>query len=73
MFVSRIFEEGQGNIKREEENIMNYQTLNENQRIVFKQIESHYSNMLAEHSVKSLRIIVMRTAGIKKTYLIKGI
>ena len=35
-FVSRISEEGQGNVKRKRENIVNYQTLNENQRIVFK-------------------------------------
>ena len=35
-FVSRISGEGQGNVERERENIVDYQKLNENQRIVFK-------------------------------------
>src|SRR2546423_15584541 len=52
---------------------MNYQTLNDNQKIIFKRIESHYHDVLKWHQVEPLRIIIMGTAGTGKTYLIKAI
>ena len=50
-----------------------YQTLNDNQMVVFKRIEAHYHDLLSGHQVEPLRIIVMGTAGTGKTYLIKAI
>ncbi|CAB4431124.1 unnamed protein product [Rhizophagus irregularis] len=68
-FVNRI-----SRIDDEEESIIvNYQTLNNNQKILFKRIESHYHDALARRKVEPLRIIVMGTAGTGKTYLIKAI
>jgi len=52
---------------------MNYQTLNEKQKIVFKRIESHYNDILIGHQAEPLKIIVIGTAGTGKTYLIKTI
>src|SRR3954453_5373468 len=72
-FVRRMSGNFQGNGEEEDKNIMDYQTLNEKQMIVFKRIESHYSDILAGHLVVLLRIIVMGTARTGKTYLIKGI
>src|SRR4051812_90134 len=66
-------ENSQENGEEEDENIMDYQTLNEKQMIDFKRIESHYSDIVAGHPVVLLRIIVMGTAGTGKTYLIKGV
>ncbi|PKC54020.1 hypothetical protein RhiirA1_355369, partial [Rhizophagus irregularis] len=68
-FVNRI-----SRIDDEEENIIvDYQTLNNNQKILFRRIESHYHDALAGRKVEPLRIIVMGTAGTGKTYLIKAI
>ena len=63
------------NSRIDEENtiLMNYRTLNENQKIVFKRIESHYHDALEGHQDEPLRIIMMRTAGTSKTYLIEAI
>ncbi len=52
---------------------MNYQTLNEKQKIIFKRIESYYNDILIGYQAELLRIIVIGTAGIRKTYLIKTI
>ncbi|EXX58670.1 uncharacterized protein LOC114530801 [Rhizophagus irregularis DAOM 181602=DAOM 197198] len=61
-------------ISTEEENLtVDYQTLNDNQKKVFNRIESHYHDVLVEHQVEPLRIIVMETAGTGKTYLIEAI
>ncbi|EXX67911.1 Pif1p [Rhizophagus irregularis DAOM 197198w] len=58
----------------EEKNVlMDYQTLNVNQKIVFERIESHYHNMFEGRQDEPLRIIVMGTAGTGKTYLIEAI
>jgi len=58
----------------EERNVLvDYQTLNDNQKIVFKRIESHYHDVLEEHQDEPLRIIVMETTGTGKTYLIEAI
>jgi hypothetical protein len=58
----------------EEENIlMDYQTLNDNQKIVFEQIELHYHDTLEGHQDEPLRIIIIGTAGTGKTYLIEAI
>ncbi|GES94679.1 hypothetical protein RCL_jg22685.t1 [Rhizophagus clarus] len=69
MFVSRNCR-----INAEKENIIvDYQTLNGNQKIIFKQIESYYNDVLNGHQIDPLRIIVIGTAGTGKTYLIKAI
>ena len=52
---------------------MDYQTLNKKQKIVFRQIKSHYNDMLKDCQVGLLKIIVIRTAGTGKTYLINAI
>ena len=52
---------------------LDYQTLNEKQKLVFKRVESHYGNMLKDNQTEPLRIIVMGTAGTGKTYLINAI
>ncbi len=67
-FLSRILK----NI--EEKNVLvDYQMLNNNQKLVFKQIESHYHDMLEGYKNKPLRIIVMGIAETGKTYLIEAI
>jgi hypothetical protein len=57
----------------EENDVIDYQTLNKEQRIVFDQIESHYNNVLAGQQVEPLRIIVMGTMETRKPYLIQAI
>ena len=59
--------------EKKEDLIIDYQTLNDIQKIIFKRIESHYQEVLAGHQAKPLRLIVMGTAGIGKIYLIKAI
>ncbi|GES76663.1 ATP-dependent DNA helicase Pif1-like [Rhizophagus clarus] len=58
---------------KKENIIVDYQTLNGNQKIIFKRIESHYNDVFNGHQIDPLRIIVMGTARIGKTYLIKAI
>ncbi|CAG8726831.1 33981_t:CDS:2, partial [Racocetra persica] len=41
--------------------------------IVFKQLESHYYNILTSSQEKPLRIIIMEIASTRKSYLIKAI
>ena len=48
---------------------LDYETLNEKQKMVFRRIESHYNDMLKGCQVGPLRIIVMGIAGTGKTYL----
>ncbi|GBB95753.1 hypothetical protein RclHR1_26020002 [Rhizophagus clarus] len=61
-------------INAEKENIIvDYQVLNGNQKIIFKQIEFHYNDVLNGHQIDPLKIIVMGTAETGKTYLIKAI
>lgn len=51
-------------------NIVDYNnSLNEKRQIIFKRIKSHYHDMLTRSQTKPLRIIVMGTAGIGKSYL----
>ncbi len=52
---------------------VNYENLNEKQKTIFNRIESHYSSILMGNSVKLLRIIIMDTPGIGKSYLIRTI
>ena len=52
---------------------IDYESLNEKQKIVFSRIESHYNNTLLGNSVEPLRIIIMGTAGTGKSYLIRAI
>ncbi|CAG8779204.1 3691_t:CDS:1, partial [Racocetra fulgida] len=42
--------------------IVDYQTLNEKQRIIYNKIESHYENILRDHQIEALKIIVIGTA-----------
>src|SRR5436305_14602671 len=63
-FVNRTSGNEQGNTREEENEVINYQTLNEKQRMVFERIESHYNNVLAGQQVEPLRFIVMECAGI---------
>ncbi len=50
-----------------------YQNLNEKQKRIFKRIEKHYNDTILRHRIEPLRIIVMGTAGTRKSYLIKAI
>src|SRR6266498_586800 len=59
--------------EKKEDLIIDYQTLNDIQKTIFKRIESYYQEVLARHQAKPLRLIVMGTAGIGKIYLIKAI
>jgi len=59
-------------IEVDEDNV-DYTTLNEKQKQIFKRIESHYLNMNAGHQVEPLKIMIMGTAGTGKSYLIKSI
>ena len=68
--VSTNDEEGRG---QDDDVNVDPQKLNENQRRVFKRIETHYQNVLLGNRVEPLRIIVMGTAGTGKSYLIKSI
>ena len=52
---------------------VDYQTLNNNQKKIFKRVESHYQDVLEGRQNEPLRIIVMGTAGTGKTYLIEAI
>src|SRR4051794_38703740 len=53
--------------------LFDYESLNEKQKIIFNRVESHYKNILTGIQVEALRIIVMGTAGTGKSYLIKAI
>ena len=70
-FVSRVSTDWQGNELVTE--TLDYQTLNEKQKLVFKRIESHYDDMLKDNQTEPLRIIVMGTTRTEKTYLINAI
>ena|SRR6266498_5762863 len=41
--------------------------------LIFKWIESHYNAMIADNQISPLRIIIMETVGIRKSYLINAI
>ncbi|CAG8559029.1 9051_t:CDS:10, partial [Scutellospora calospora] len=53
--------------------VVDYQTLNEKQKIIFDRVESHYHNVLKGFQVELLRIIIIGTANTGKSYLIKAI
>ena len=54
--------------------VVDYQSLNDNQMRIFKRIESHYSTLITDSGhVEPLRLIVMGTARIGKSYLINMI
>jgi hypothetical protein len=50
-----------------------YQNLNEKQKIIFNRIVTHYNDTILGHQVEALRILIMGTAGTRKSYLIKAI
>ena len=59
-------------IEEDEDNV-DYTTLNEKQKQIFKRIESHYLNMTVGHQVEPLKIMIMGTAGTGESYLKKSI
>src|SRR3954452_2572221 len=71
IFLKRASVNEQENVR--ESITVDYETLNEKQKIVFKRVESHHSDILAGNQVEPLRIIIMGTAGTGKTYLINAI
>jgi len=57
----------------DDEDFIDFQTLNEKQESVLKRIESHYNDILMGKQVEALRMIIMGTAGTGKSYLIRVI
>src|SRR5277367_6414695 len=57
----------------EDDDLVDIQTLNENQKSVLNCIESHYGDILTSKQVEPLRMIIMGTAGTGKSYLIRAI
>ena len=53
--------------------IVDYDSLNEKQQIIFKRIKSHYHNTLTNPQTEPLRIVIIGTAGTGKSYLIMAI
>ena len=54
--------------------ILDYQTLNKEQMMIFKRIESHYNAIVTGcNQIEPLRLIIMGTAGTGKSYLINMI
>jgi hypothetical protein len=73
-FIQQTSDKDQNLGNRSESNdSVDHQTLNENQKSVFRRIEMHYSDILAGKQVEALRMIVMGTAGTGKSYLIRAI
>jgi len=59
--------------KSNEKDSINVQNLNQKQNRVLTRIESHYNDILIGKQVDLLKIIIMGTASIRKSYLIKAI
>ena len=57
----------------DDEDFIDFQTLNEKQESVLTRIESHYNDILMGKQVEALRMIIMGTAGTEKSYLIRAI
>ncbi len=56
------------------DHVIDPQSLNENQMMVFKRVESHYTTLLNNPEyIDPLKLIVLETAGTEKSYLIKMI
>ena len=55
------------------DDLVDYQKLNENQKKVFKQVKVHYQNILMDHQIEPLRIMVIGTTRTRKLYLIQTI
>ncbi len=49
------------------------QMLNDKQKTIFNRIKSHYQSILEGNQIAALWIMIMGTAGIGKSYLIKVI
>jgi ATP-dependent DNA helicase PIF1 len=63
-----------GNIRNDKDSTeINYDSLNQKQKTIFKRIEKHYEDTILGQQVEPLRIIVMGTAGTGKSYVIKAI
>lgn len=73
-FISNALGKDQNHEYRSEEgNLIDVQTLNEKQKLIFDRIETHYNDILMDKEVEPLRMIVMGTAGTGKSYLIRAI
>jgi predicted GTPase len=53
--------------------IVNYDSLNEKQEMIFKKIKLHYHNMFTNLQTEPLRIIIIGIAETGKSYLIMAI
>src|ERR1043166_3953267 len=71
-FVNEASNNVTNNLGNDDDSV-NYEDLNEQQKIIFKRIESHYNSILEGNLVEPLRIVIMGTAGTGKSYLIKAI
>ncbi|GBC31310.2 ATP-dependent DNA helicase PIF1-like [Rhizophagus irregularis DAOM 181602=DAOM 197198] len=72
-FIQRAINDSDVNQVRKNSANINYETLNEKQKLIFERIESHYIAATSNQSMEALRIIVMGTAGTGKSYLINAI
>ncbi len=61
------------NIGNDNNTKINYNSLNEKQKKVFKTIEKYYNDIILGQQVKPLKIVVMEIASTEKSYLIKAI
>lgn len=59
--------------KSVDRDLVDVQTLNEKQKSIFNRIDSHYNDILMGKEVEPLGMIVMGTAGTRKSYLIRAI
>src|SRR6266498_5518763 len=64
---------GNNEIENSSIDIVDYDSLNKKQEIIFKRIKSHYYSTFTNPQAEPLRIIIMGTAGTGKSYLIKAI
>ena len=73
-FLQQVREEDTTDAENSIINTVDFQTLNDKQKIIFKQIEVHYIASIDDPShIESLKIIIMGTAGTGKSYLIQAI
>ena len=70
-FINEASIDAIDNLEKDES--VNYENLNEKQKIIFNRIESHYNSILTGNLVELLRIIIMSITGIGKSYLIRAI
>src|SRR4051794_38940668 len=73
-FIQQAQELGVINTNKSTNCVVNYQLLNDNQKKIFKRIESHYSTLITDSvNVEPLRLIIMGITKMGKSYLIHAI